>query len=73
MTYADTDSSGFITVEEFYDIFDLMGPWSKEENAAGLNEAQVAAYDSDLVFADLSPDADTGLVSYVSWFDHVSA
>jgi len=39
MTYADTDSSGFITVEEFYDIFDLMGPWSKEENAAGLNEA----------------------------------
>jgi len=38
MVYADTDSSGFITVEEFYTVFDRMGPWAEEENYLGLNE-----------------------------------
>lgn len=70
MVYADTDSSGFITVEEFYTVFDRMGPWAEEENYLGLNEEQVAAYDSDLVFENLSPDAETGLVSFSSWWSH---
>lgn len=73
MEFADSDGSGFITIEEFYVIFDLMGPWAEEANAAGLDENQVAAYDSTLVFANLNTDSDTDLISYEEWFNHLSA
>lgn len=38
MAVADFDNSGFITEEEFYKVYDVMGPWAEDDNASGLDE-----------------------------------